>query len=118
MSGRVTGIFVAAAAKDDCVLVPSVRVLEAGLEGDRYAVGAGKYSARPGTGRHVTLVDAAAVAAAGLAPGESRRNIETEGADLLSLVGQRFRIGSAEFVGMRDCPPCGYLQRVTGKPVV
>ncbi|HEX9969965.1 MAG TPA: hypothetical protein VGB03_07485, partial [Acidimicrobiales bacterium] len=27
--------------------------------------------------------------------------------------GRRFRIGDVELVGMRDCPPCGYLQRIT-----
>lgn len=112
--GRVAGVFVAPAAGAPCLSVPSVRAVEGeGLEGDRYAVGEGTFSAKPGTGRHVTLIDAGAVAAAGLAPGESRRNIETEGVDLLSLIGVRFRVGSAELVGMRDCPPCGYLQKTT-----
>lgn len=116
---RVVGIFVAPAGGAACEAVPSVvAVAGAGLEGDRYAVGEGTFSAKPGTGRHVTLVDAAAVAAAGLAPGESRRNLETEGVDLLSLVGRRFRIGGAELVGMRDCPPCGYLQKKTHGGVV
>jgi MOSC domain-containing protein YiiM len=116
---RVTGIFVAPSGGARCEAVLSaVAVAGAGLEGDRYAVGEGTFSAKPGTGRHVTLVDAAAVAAAGLAPGESRRNIETEGVDLLSLVGVRFRIGGAELVGMRDCPPCGYLQKMTRPDVI
>lgn len=114
MTGWVAGIFVASVGGARCTAVPSVRAVEgAGLEGDRYAIGEGTLSAKPGTGRHVTLIDAAAVAGAGLAPGESRRNIETEGVDLLSLIDVRFRIGSAELVGMRDCPPCDYLQRMT-----
>lgn len=118
MSGRVEGIYVAGGAGERLVSVPVVRAVEGvGLEGDRYAAGAGTFSSKPGTGRHVTLVDADAVAAAGLAPGESRRNIETSGVDLPGLVGRHFRIGSAELVGMRECPPCGYLQRVT-KPGV
>lgn len=117
--GRVAGIHVAVAAGAPCVSRASVRALEGlGLEGDRYALGIGEYSARPGTGRHVTLVDRAAVAAAGLAPGESRRNIETDGVDLAALVGMRFRIGTAELVGMRECPPCGYLQRLVGRPIM
>ena len=112
--GRVVGVFVAAAGGAPCTPVPSVLAVEGvGLEGDRYAAGIGTLSPKPGTGRHVTLIDAAAVAGAGLAPGESRRNIETEGVDLLSLIGVRFRVGSAELVGMRDCPPCGYLQKMT-----
>lgn len=116
-AGRVAGVFVAAVGGAPCTPVSSVRAVEgAGLEGDRYAEGVGTLSAKPGTGRHVTLIDAAAVAAAELAPGESRRNIETEGVDLLSLIGVRFRVGSAELVGMRDCPPCGYLQRMTRPP--
>lgn len=117
--GRVVGVFVATTAGAPCVAVPSVRVVEgAGLEGDRYAAGVGTLSGKPGTGRHVTLVDAAAVAEAGLAPGESRRNIEIEGVDVLSLIGVRFRIGTAELVGKRDCPPCGYLQRMTQPDVM
>ncbi|HVF76555.1 MAG TPA: MOSC domain-containing protein [Acidimicrobiales bacterium] len=119
MSGRVVGIYVAAAGGAPCEAVPSVVALAgAGLEGDRYAVGEGTFSRKPGDGRHVTLVDAAAVAAAGLAPGESRRNIETESVDLLSLVGKRFRIGGVELVATRDCPPCGYLQKKTHRGVV
>lgn len=114
MTGRVVGIFVAPAGGEQCVPVATVRAVEGvGLAGDRYAAAVGTFSAKPGTGRHVTLVDAAAVAEAGLAPGRSRRNIETEGVDLLALVGRRFRIGDAELVGMRDCPPCGHLQRLT-----
>lgn len=119
MTGRVVGVYVTPTAGARCEAVASVvAVAGAGLEGDRYAVGEGTYSVKPGTGRHVTLVDAAAVATAGLAPGESRRNLETEGVDLLLLVGVRFRIGSAELVGMRDCPPCGYLQKLTHPGVV
>lgn len=117
--GRVVGIYVATTAGAPCVAVESVRALEGiGLEGDRYSLGLGEYSPRPGTGRHVTLIDRAAAVAAGLAPGESRRNIETDGVDLASLVGVRFRLGGAELVGMRDCPPCGYLQRLVGGLVV
>ena len=118
-TGRVHGIFVAATAGAPCEPVDRVNALAGvGLEGDRYALGTGEFSSKPATGRHVTLVSRDAVEASELAPGQSRRNIETEGIDLMSLVGHRFRVGSAELVGVRECHPCGYLQRVTKPDVV
>ncbi|MBK9580097.1 MAG: sulfurase [Fibrobacteres bacterium] len=37
---------------------------------------------------------------------EPRRNIVTIGADLISLIGVKFRIGSAAFEGLESCEPC------------
>jgi hypothetical protein len=116
---RVHGIYIAETSGAPCEPVERVRAIEGvGLAGDRYATGAGEFSAKPARGRHVTLVSRDAVEAAELAPGQSRRNIETEGVDLLSLVGHRFRVGGAELLGIRECHPCGYLQKVTKPGVV
>lgn len=90
-----------------------------GLDGDRYAAGAGTWSQRPGAGRHLTLIaqeDLDAVAReAGirLEPAASRRNVLTEGIDLRSLIGKRFWIGSALCLGVRLCEPCAYLESKT-----
>lgn len=117
--GRVDGIFVAVAAGARCVPVAEARaVAGVGLEGDRYALGTGTFSAGPGKGRQLTLVSVEAlerVRAGGidLAPGAARRNVECSEVDLDALVGQRFRIGSVECVGVRDCPPCAHLERLT-----
>ena len=82
-----------------------------GLEGDRYFAGAGTF--KGGTGRDVTLVDAAVLDEVGLTPAEARRNVAVRGIDLDGLLGRRFTIGEVECVGRRRCEPCAHLQRLT-----
>jgi MOSC domain-containing protein YiiM len=120
--GTVEGIFVAPAASVPMQALQTVRaIVGRGLEGDRYAEGIGFYSPRPASGRHVTLIDAAAVEALEaelglqLAPGETRRNLVTRGVDLPALIGTRFTIGEALCEAVRDCPPCEHLEQVTAK---
>jgi hypothetical protein len=116
--GIVEGIFITASAAARCEAVESAEAKAgSGLVGDRYSMGEGTYSARGGEGRHLTLVTQLAGVAAGLAPGESRRNIETSGIDLLTLIGKRFAIGPVECVGVRDCPPCAHLESLTADGV-
>jgi hypothetical protein len=112
--GTVEGIFITASAAAPCEAVQTAEAKAgSGLVGDRYSVGEGTYSPRGGAGRNLTLVTQLAGVAAGLEPGESRRNIETSGIDLLSLIGRRFAIGPVECVGVRDCPPCAHLESLT-----
>jgi MOSC domain-containing protein YiiM len=90
----------------------------AGLEGDRYATKLGEYSERGGPGREVTLIAREAIAAANekgvtIAERETRRNLVTEGVDLANLIGKTFTVGEAVLVGVRDCPPCAYLEELT-----
>jgi MOSC domain-containing protein YiiM len=122
--GRLVGIHVAADAGAPMIARDDVRVVPGrGLEGDRYAAGIGHFSAVPaeGGGREVTLIAAEALAhlrdVAGLRldPGETRRNLTTDGVDLDALVGRRFAIGEVELAGVRPCPPCGHLDAVTGR---
>jgi MOSC domain-containing protein YiiM len=95
-----------------------------GLEGDRYALQTGRYSADGKSERQITLIEAeeietlAAGSGISLAPGESRRNITTRGIRLNVLVGRRFRIGDVECEGVRLCEPCQDLQDLLGKPVL
>ena len=89
-----------------------------GLAGDRYAAKAGAFSDRPGGGREVTLIAREGIAAAdveGVTVGEheTRRNLVTEGIDLSQLVGRTFTVGAVVMRGVRDCPPCTYLEGLT-----
>jgi MOSC domain-containing protein YiiM len=90
-----------------------------GLDGDRYAAGVGTYSGRPGTGRHLTLIEAEAVEGlvlpdgARLDPADARRNLLTRGITLDTLLGRRFTVGEVECVGRRRCDPCAHLERLT-----
>jgi MOSC domain-containing protein YiiM len=95
-----------------------------GLAGDRYALGGGTWAQYPELEKQVTLIDrddVAAVAAetsSDLTPGDTRRNLVTTGVDLPALVGQWFRVGDALLFGMKRCPPCTHLERLTGVRLV
>ncbi len=104
--------------------VDSARAVEnRGLEGDRYFDGTGTFSKKPGTGRHVTLIELEALHALlseygiELEPGEARRNVVTCGVPLNHLVGRDFRVGKVLLRGMRPCEPCKYLSGLVGKDV-
>ena len=119
---RLVALYTAPAAGAPVVRVPEARALAGrGLEGDRYADGAGSFSRWPGRGRAVTLISADALREAeaafdvSLSEGEHRRNLVVEGVDPAALRGVPFQIGEARFEGVRLCAPCKYLVRVTGQ---
>ena len=98
--GRVVSLHSCAAkseplgTKDQLVCIAGV-----GIEGDRYALGTGSYSAKPEVGRQITLIENETLQALArdwditLKPEDTRRNVVTEGAPLNHLVGRQFRIG-------------------------
>lgn len=94
-----------------------------GIEGDRYLLGTGTYSAKPEPGRQVTLIETETLEALArdhgieLAPGEHRRNLTVRDVPLNHLVGRRLRIGKVVLEGTRLNTPCKYLELVTGKTV-
>lgn len=94
-----------------------------GLAGDRYALGTGSYSRSKGI-RDLTLIEIEGVwdffrsSGIELYPGFLRRNIVTEGVRLSNLIGHQFSIGSVTLLGLRACPPCLYLAKLTGIPEV
>jgi MOSC domain-containing protein YiiM len=95
-----------------------------GLEGDRYALGGGTWAAWPDLEKQLTLVDAAEVEAVArevgvvLTAADTRRNLVTAGIDLPALVGRWFAVGDALLFGMKRCPPCTHLERLTGVRLV
>ncbi|HEY2779052.1 MAG TPA: MOSC domain-containing protein [Gaiellaceae bacterium] len=110
--GAVAAILVAPDAE-----APLARVTEAeaiagrGLVGDRYADGAGTFSA-PGRGYELTLVEGDVLDELELDWEDARRNIVTRGISLNTLVGERFRVGPVECVGRRLAEPCAHLERL------
>ena len=121
--GRLVAIYTAAAGGEPMTgRTECEAVAGAGLDGDRYASREGTFSEREGGGRQVTLIAREAVATANrrgvtIAEGETRRNLVTEGVDLDALIGRTFSIGDTVLVGVRDCPPCAYLEKLTGSGV-
>jgi MOSC domain-containing protein YiiM len=123
--GVVTEIWLTPTAAAPMRRVPAgLLVPGAGLDGDRYALGGGTWARYPDLEKQLTLIDADAVAAVAaeagvdLAPGDTRRNLVTVGADLPALVGRWFAVGDALLFGMKRCPPCAHLERLTGAKLV
>jgi MOSC domain-containing protein YiiM len=127
MAGEVVAIHVASGAGAPMQPLASAEAIAGeGLRGDRYQTGAGFYSAVPTDpgARELTLIAEETLAAVLAETGidlplhEHRRNITTRGIDLPSLLGQRFRLGEVICEGVRDCPPCNHLEKLTGKAVL
>jgi MOSC domain-containing protein YiiM len=118
--GRVEIIAVSAAAEAPMRVVDrAVARAGRGLEGDRYAAGAGTFSNAAARGHDLTLIAAETLDALALPGGariayaEARRNIVTRGVDLDALIGRRFMVGDVECLGQRPCEPCAHLERLT-----
>jgi MOSC domain-containing protein YiiM len=105
--------------------VPAARLLAGrGLDGDRYALGGGTWAQYPDLEKQLMLIDRDDVAAVAaevgvpLTAGDTRRNLVTTGVDLPALVGHWFAVGDALLFGMKRCPPCAHLERLTGARLV
>jgi len=94
----------------------------AGIAGDRYQQGTGKYSQIKDI-REVTLIEIETLEALrrdhdiSLAPEDHRRNLTVRDVPLNHLVGKRFWVGEVLLLGGRLNTPCRYLDLVTGKSV-
>jgi MOSC domain-containing protein YiiM len=120
-SGTVVEIWLTGTAARPMHRVTAVEAVAGrGLAGDRYALGGGTWAQYPELEKQVTLIDrddvaaVAAETASDLTAGDTRRNIVTSGIDLASLVGQWFTVGDVLLFGMKRCPPCTHLERLTG----
>jgi MOSC domain-containing protein YiiM len=122
--GTLLHIHIAAAASEPMQpLDRASLVAGVGIEGDRYALRTGTYSAKHHIDRQVTLIEAETLEALArdfrieLAPAEHRRNLTTRGVPLNHLVGRYFRIGDCVLFGGRLNVPCRYLEDLVGKKV-
>lgn len=52
-----------------------------------------------------------------LAPEEFRRNVLVEGADLNSLIGQKFTLQGIDFQGIEECRPCYWMDEAVNPGV-
>ncbi len=121
-SGRVVGVYTTPAAGVPMVGHADVRAIAGvGLDGDRYATAAGRFSDR-GDRRDVTLIEREAIVGTRneydleLAEHETRRNLITEDVPLNHLVGKTFRVGDVVFRGIRLAEPCSYLAGLAERP--
>jgi hypothetical protein len=122
LHGTVEGLAIAPAAEADMHLLEVAHARAGrGLDGDRYAAGAGTFSPRADRrpGYDLTLMAAEVLeelTAAGCTVdfAATRRNVLTHGIDVNALVGRRFRIGEVLCEGRRLCEPCVHLDRLSG----
>lgn len=118
----------AAGAKMQSINIAKVNI-GSGIEGDRYALGAGAYSAtKPIKVRHISLISLSGIETAnewlkaGNEPtfdaSETRRNLALTGicaSELNDLVGQRFWLGSIQLLGTELCTPCERPAQLLGR---
>jgi MOSC domain-containing protein YiiM len=121
-SGRIVGVYTAPAAGVPMVGHADARAIAGvGLDGDRYATAAGRFSDR-GDRRDVTLIEREAIVGARheydleLGEQETRRNLITEDVPLNHLVGKTFRVGDVVLRGIRLAEPCSYLAGLAERP--
>lgn len=127
-SGELLHIHIAPAASYEMEeLSQATMIAGRGIEGDRYYLGTGTYSARPAV-REVTLIEAEVLEhleigepqvpgiKLSLSPAEHRRNLTTRGVPLNHLVGKRFQVGDVVLRGARLNFPCKYIEELLGIP--
>ena len=118
--GKIVAIYVASGEGEPMEARDEARALAGkGLEGDRYAMEAGKYSGTKIGKRAVTLIEREAIEGARteydveLAESETRRNLVTEGVAVNHLVGREFTVGGVRMRGYDLAEPCAYLEGLT-----
>ncbi|HUG87082.1 MAG TPA: hypothetical protein VMM13_21110 [Euzebya sp.] len=122
LSGVVERLAIAPLSEAPMQVVSHARALAGrGLEGDRYAEGAGTFSPRGAhrPGYELTLIAAEVVEGltmrdASLDFASTRRNVLTRGIDVNALVGRDFTIGDVRCRGLRLAEPCAHLERLHG----
>jgi MOSC domain-containing protein YiiM len=122
-AGRVEAIWIAETAGSPMRSLDQVEAVAGiGLAGDRYASGAGHWSAMRRSGDVLTLVEGevvdALVARHAIERGGTRRNIVTRGVRLDELIGSEVRVGSIRCRVIRRCEPCSYLDGLLGASVL
>jgi hypothetical protein len=122
LAGTVEGLAIAPAAEAPMQLIDAAKACAGrGLDGDRYAAGAGTFTPRGDRrpGYDLTLIAAEVLDELGAAGhtvdfADARRNVLTRGIDVNALVGRTFRIGDVICRGSRLCEPCVHLDRLSG----
>jgi hypothetical protein len=131
LNAHIQAIYLAPSAGAPMESVEHIRVnAGTGLEGDRYAMNAGAYSAmEPIKVRHISLIALSGIETANqwLIAGdeptfdgaETRRNIVLAGISALelnSLVGRQFQLGNIQMLGTELCTPCERPAQLLNRP--
>ncbi len=114
-NGTVLAIFIRHIAGAPMQLVNEATALAGqGLMGDAYSRGEGSYSQGKVGRRQVTLINGAFFPGSAFNHADSRRNIVTDGVELMRFIGYEFRIGGVLMRGVKYCEPCDRPSRISG----
>ena len=123
MPATITALYITPAKSQPLIDVAQVEAIAGrGLVGDRYYLGTGYYSGKPGWGANVSLLAAEAIDAVNAGHAQHftgamlRRNIVTRGIDVETLIGREFQLGTAVLRGLKRYPPCRHLAELCGAP--
>jgi hypothetical protein len=119
-TGVVDSIWVAGSAGErGRTLASAYAVAGSGLDGDRYAAGAGTFPSGA-SGSALTLIEAEVCETfePPLRADEHRRNLVTRGIPLNALVGCEFTIGNVRCRGVRLCEPCRVVDGYAARPLL
>ncbi len=115
-NGTVEAICITPRAGDPLHKVQEVLAIAGqGLEGDRYAKGAGSFSKGKIGRRQVTLMNTRFFYDCGFSYEDSRRNLFIRDTELMWLIGREFDIGDARMKGIKYCDPCMRPSKLSGK---
>ena len=116
VNGNIVAIFISPVAGGKMEEMEIAEAIAgAGLGGDRYSKGEGSFNRKQPGRRQVTLINSIFFQSSGFEYVESRRNIVTQGIELMWLIGREFQIGKARFRGQHYCDPCLRPTRLSGK---
>lgn len=125
MAGRLLYIFSAPDAGSPLAALADAELeAGAGIVGDRYHQGGGKFAGESKPDREVTLIESEEIdrfnreTGLGLGYGALRRNLVTSGVRLNDLVGREFRVGDSVLEGLELCEPCAHLARTVAREVL
>ena len=122
-TGRVAGLYIGPRTAEPMSSVTSIKAVAGnGIEGDRYfeKVPSPKHDPT----EEITLIELEAIEAARaeydveFEPGDTRRNIVTEGIRLDGLLGTTFTVGEVQIEALEKNPPCARLVRITEKKLL
>jgi len=115
MNGAVVAIYICPVAGKPMQRLDEVEAIAGqGLDGDRYATGEGSFNKGEQGSRQVTLINEIFFKGSGFEFIESRRNIVTQGVELMWLIDREFQIGAARFRGLKYCDPCNRPSKLSG----
>lgn len=117
---QLLGIQIAEDKGAPMLALKKAKVVEGGIEGDRYTLRKGSFSKTRVDNRHISLIESETIQDVrkeniDVTFADTRRNLLTIGIRLNDLVGEKFFIGDVLVEGVELCDPCARPGILSGK---